>query len=123
MAAVPGLLQQQEEDRSKVRPSSPSCSRTGGPADLPEPHIPSPIPRGLILQPCFSVKDTPPTLRRAEAPAGPRAFCSLLFEGCGPWVRASVAEPVLAARARVSGTKGARRVWSSALETRESTLT
>lgn len=59
MAAVPELLQQQEEDRSKVRPFSLSGSRTGGPADSPKPHISSPGALGRFLHPCLAGKHLP----------------------------------------------------------------
>lgn len=38
MAAVPELLQQQEEDRSKVRPWPPSAPGPGGPGGHPDSH-------------------------------------------------------------------------------------
>lgn len=121
MAAVPELLQQQEEDRSKVRPSSPSCSRTAGHADLLEPLIPSLTPWGLLVQPCFSAKATPH--RHAEAPAGPRVpFAPFSLRAADPRREPASPDRSLLAHARVSGTEGAWRVFGAPLWRHEKVL-
>lgn len=85
MAAVPELLQQQEEDRSKVRPFSLSGCRTGGPADFPKPHISSPGALGLFMHPCLAVMGLPRSPVPREAPAGLRVAPMLCSAPCGPW--------------------------------------
>lgn len=70
MAAVPELLQQQEEDRSKVRPSPPSGSRTGGPA-APIPSATLGVLGLLVHPPDPERRELPPVSPRRAADAGP----------------------------------------------------
>lgn len=74
------------------------------------------------MQPFFSTKATP--YRHSEARAAPRgALGSFLFEDCGPEARAGVAGPVPAStRPGVGYGRRVAGLWSSSLETRESTL-